>query len=72
MDQKYLSVIDEKATLLENVADFLWENPETAFTEFRSAAYLCDVLRREGFRVEENLANIQTAVFWASLMPSAA
>ena len=61
MDQKYLSVIDEKAALLEAVADFLWENPETAFTEFQSAAYLCDVLRKEGFRVEENLAGIQTA-----------
>lgn len=61
MDQAYLSVIDEKAALLEEVADFLWDNPETAFTEFRSAAYLCDVLRKEGFTVQENLAGIKTA-----------
>lgn len=61
MDQQYLSVIDEKAELLENVADYLWENPETAFTEFKSAAYLCEVLRKEGFTVEENLAGIKTA-----------
>lgn len=61
MDQKYLSVIDDKAELLENVANYLWENPETAFTEFKSAAYLCDVLRKEGFEVKENLAGIQTA-----------
>lgn len=61
MDQKYLSVIDEKAGLLEDVANFLWDNPETAFTEFKSAAYLCDVLRKEGFEVKENLAGIKTA-----------
>ena len=61
MEQQYLSVIDEKAALLEQVANYLWDNPETAFTEFKSAAYLCDVLRKEGFRVEENLAGIKTA-----------
>ena len=61
MDHSYLSVIDEKAKLLEDTANFLWENPETAFTEFKSAAYLCDVLRKEGFTVKENLAGIRTA-----------
>lgn len=59
--EKYLSVIDEKRALLEQTADYLWDNPETAFTEYRSAAYLCDVLRKEGFTVEENLAGIATA-----------
>lgn len=59
--EQYLSVIDEKAVLLEDVANYLWDNPETAFTEFKSAAYLCDVLRKEGFTVKENLAGIKTA-----------
>ena len=61
MKQEYLSVIDEKAGLLEDVANYLWDNPETAFTEFNSARYLCDVLRKEGFEVKENLAGIKTA-----------
>jgi len=61
MNQEYLSVIDEKASLLEEVADYLWDNPELAFAEVKSAAYLCEVLRKEGFRVEENLAGIKTA-----------
>lgn len=59
--EQYLSVIDKKRMLLEQTADFLWDNPETAFTEYRSSAYLCDVLRKEGFTVEENLAGIATA-----------
>lgn len=56
-----LSAIDEKKALLEQTADYIWENPETAFTEYKSAAYLCDVLRKEGFTVEENLGGIKTA-----------
>lgn len=59
--EQYLTVIDEKRALLEQTADYLWDNPETAFTEYRSAACLCDVLRKEGFTVEENLAGIATA-----------
>lgn len=61
MDSKYLSVIDEKAQLLEDTANFLWDNPETAFTEFKAAEYLCSILRQEGFTVRENLASIPTA-----------
>ena len=61
MEHSYLSVIDEKADLLRETADYLWDNPETAFTEYKSAACICDVLRREGFAVEENLADIATA-----------
>ena len=61
MDLQYLSAIDEKEAVLKETADYLWEHPETAFTEYESAKYLCSVLRREGFSVEENLAGIRTA-----------
>ena len=61
MDLSVLNIIDEKKDIIDGVADFLWENPETAFTEFKSAAKLCQVLREEGFTVEENLAGISTA-----------
>lgn len=56
-----LSAIEEKREVLNATADFLWDHPETAFTEFESAKYLCDVLRKEGFTVEENVAGIPTA-----------
>ncbi len=56
-----LSAIEAKRSVLNDTADFLWEHPETAFTEFASAKYLCEVLRKEGFTVEENVAGIATA-----------
>ena len=58
---KYTNFIDTKRDVLDATAQFLWENPETAFTEFKSAAYLTDVLRKEGFEVTENLTGIATA-----------
>ena len=61
MEQNYLSVIDEKAELLTQCGDYLWENAETAYEEFRSAAYLIKLLRDEGFEVQENLTGIATA-----------
>ena len=56
-----LQAIEAKRKVLNDTADFLWDHPETAFTEFESAKYLCEVLRKEGFTVEENLAGIATA-----------
>ena len=56
-----LQAIDEKRKVLNDTADFLWDHPETAFTEFESAKYICQVLRQEGFTVEENLGGIATA-----------
>lgn len=61
MTNEFVSVIDEIKDQLKEVSDYLWDNPETAFSEHKSAAFLCDVLRREGFAVEENLADISTA-----------
>lgn len=61
MDLDFLSILDEKQNVLKETADFLWEHPETAFVEFESAKYVCDVLRSEGFEVTEGLADIPTA-----------
>ena len=57
----YLSVIDEKADMLDACGDYLWDNAELAYEEFKSAAYLINVLKQEGFEVKENLAGIPTA-----------
>ena len=61
MDEAFLRIIDEKSSLLDGLADYIWDHPETAFTEYASAARYCEVLRAEGFTVTENLAGIATA-----------
>lgn len=57
----YLEAIDEKAEILDALSDYLWDHAETAFTEFQSASYMIDVLRQEGFEIEEKLTGIPTA-----------
>lgn len=64
MNDRFLSLIDEKKALLDEISDYLWDHPETAFTETASAARLCAALREEGFAVKENLAGIPTAFSW--------
>ncbi len=55
------TVIDEIQDKLIEVSNFLWDNPETAFSETKSAARICQDLREEGFNVKEGIANIATA-----------
>ena len=64
MDQFKRSAIDHidfKAPLVAEVADKIWDYAELSLQEERSAKLYCDVLRTEGFAVEENVCNIATA-----------
>lgn len=56
-----LLAIDRDRELFTNASDMIWDNPETAFLEYKSAEILCDLLAKEGFKVEQNVANIPTA-----------
>ena len=46
---------------LGDLADSVWDHPETAFTEFVSAGLLADYLEKEGFAVTRGVADIPTA-----------
>ncbi len=43
------------------VSDFLLENPETAYEEFKARDHLSHVLEQNGFRVEKGVGNVETA-----------
>ncbi len=59
--QRALDYISEKETLITNVSDNIWETAETAFLEYKTINFLCDALELEGFLVEKNIGNIETA-----------
>lgn len=54
-------ILKEKEDMLVHVSDDIWANPETRFEETQSMAKLCQVLNDEGFTVETNVADINTA-----------
>ena len=55
------NAIDSRSKKLTALSDRIWEYAETAFVEFKSTADLCAALEEEGFKVEKNVAGIETA-----------
>lgn len=53
--------IDNTAAEILEASDEIWGCAETAFLETKSMKVLCDVLRKEGFEVEEGTAGVATA-----------
>lgn len=62
MDKKLIyDYINSRAADFIGVGDRIWEYAELSMEEHRSAALCVEVLRREGFTVQENVAGIPTA-----------
>ncbi len=61
--KKYLSAIDEKEEKLCKLSDYIWDNPETAFTEFLSEKAQIDFFLSEGFTVTEKAYGVETAFY---------
>ena len=59
--QAAVSAVAEKAALIGEVADCIWEYAELSLQEERSAAKYCAVLEAEGFTVERGICSIPTA-----------
>ena len=59
--EQALMAIDREKSVLTDASDRVWNVPETAFQEFKSTEILCELLEKEGFAVEKNLAGIATA-----------
>src|ERR1700736_6872818 len=55
-------LVDNHRPEFEALADRIWEIPEIAYTEYRSVAEHTLMLKGLGFRVQENLPDIPTAV----------
>ena len=58
---KISQLIDAKKDIFTTVSDQVWENPELGFLEFKSAGFLMDVLKDQGFEIETGLGEIETA-----------
>ncbi len=59
--QKLYDIIEEKAPALTELSDKIWEYAELSMLEYKSTAAYVEILKQEGFTVEENLCGIATA-----------
>ena len=49
-----LKAVDRERGPVCEASDRIWDQPETAFQEFHSTDVLCELLEKEGFRVEKS------------------
>lgn len=64
MENKALAwkLVDESKAEFCDLSDRVWGMPEICYTEYRSVAEHTAMLKQQGFRVTENVADIPTAV----------
>ena len=56
-----LREIDAMRDRLVEFSDFIWENPEIGFKEFKAVELLTSELKRNGFEVEKGIVDLDTA-----------
>lgn len=59
--QRIEQEVEAIAGELFSVSEFLFDNPETAYQEYKACEHLSGVMRRNGFDVEEGAGNVETA-----------
>lgn len=63
--------IDENKATHDEIAKYIWENPELSLVEFKSSAKLQQYLASHGFKIEKGVAGMPTAFVatWGSCKP---
>ena len=62
MDKNLIyATVEDKAALLTDLSDRIWEYAELSMMEHRSTAAYLAILQEEGFNVRENLCGMETA-----------
>ncbi|MGO3751790.1 MAG: amidohydrolase [Peptoniphilaceae bacterium] len=59
--EKIKEIVENRKKDYENLANFLWENPETGLEEYKSSSEIINLLSSNGFSVEKNIDQIETA-----------
>lgn len=55
------SIIDDEIQNFYDLADYLHDNPELGLVEYKSSAYIKNLLRKYDFEICENVSDIETA-----------
>lgn len=61
MRDRIHEIIESKRKYFTDLADYIWENPELGYKEYKSAKALMDALEENGFELTKDLAGIPTA-----------
>lgn len=56
-----VNAVEEKAALLTDISDSIWQYAELSLQEYNSAELLCSTAQQEGFQVQKGICGIETA-----------
>jgi aminobenzoyl-glutamate utilization protein B len=59
--QATTSWIEQNKATYDEIAKFIWDNPELSLVEFKSSAKLMDYLAKNGFKIEKGMSGMPTA-----------
>src|SRR5574338_317517 len=71
LKQDVVAEVQSRADLAQQMVDSIFSFGELGFQEFETSKYLVDILKKNGFQVEEGIAGIPTAFMatWGSGKP---
>ncbi|MDK2823660.1 MAG: hypothetical protein PWQ67_2209 [Clostridia bacterium] len=61
LKSKVLEFIDANQEELKNISDYIFDNPELAFEEYKAVEILTEKLKENGFTIEKGIAGLPTA-----------
>ncbi|SMB81578.1 amidohydrolase [Desulfonispora thiosulfatigenes DSM 11270] len=61
LKDKIISEVEKNKDELINLSDYIFDNPELSFEEFKAVKVLTDKLTAHGFKVEQGVKGIETA-----------
>jgi metal-dependent amidase/aminoacylase/carboxypeptidase family protein len=61
MKEKLYDSIDNMKTEINDIADYIFDNPETGLKEYKASKLVMDYLEKENFKVNRGIAGMDTA-----------
>lgn len=61
MKQKIISFLSTCDEDIKDLCNYLYENPEASYKEYKSSKYICNLLNKYNFQVTENFLDINNA-----------
>ena len=63
MKQEMISFFYKIESEINDLCNYLYLNPEESYKEFKSCAYICELLNKYGFNIEKNYLNISNSFY---------
>lgn len=54
-------IAEENRDIFENLADYLWDNPELGLEEYKSSEAIIEIMKKNGFSIKSGISGMKTA-----------